>query len=200
MNLEYWESLKTPPPGAKKEITGGRLKGMTQICPQWRYMAMTEVFGPVGIGWKFNILSKEVLDAVDIPDKGVTKVVFLGVELYIKVDGEWSEPIIGFGGADYVVNEKYGLHTNTEAYKMALTDALGSAMKLVGVAADVYFGSMNDSKHNDVYIDYATQRKCRDLFDQVKDGLNAEQANWCMDMMKRHQYRDVIEYLNGGSK
>lgn len=39
-----------------------------------------------------------------------------------------------------ITAEKEGLHTNDEAYKMALTDALSVAMKAIGVGADVYLG------------------------------------------------------------
>jgi hypothetical protein len=196
-NKQYWDKLRAVPSESLKKITGGRLKGMNQICPQWRYSVMTDVFGPVGIGWKFEIISKDIVDGV-IDDAGnSTKFIFIEIALYVCIDNKWSEPIPGCGGADVIVKEKYGLYTNTEAVKMALTDALGAAMKLLGVAADVYSGTMDDTKYNDTYIDYTTQRKCQDIFDQVKGGLNSEQASWCMDMMKRHKYREVVEYLNG---
>ena len=45
-NLLYWNQLATPPPSSLKTIKAGRLKGMTDINPQWRLEAMTRVFGP----------------------------------------------------------------------------------------------------------------------------------------------------------
>ncbi len=54
MSLKYWDKLRQPPKEALKKITGGRLKGMTDISPIWRIKAVTEVFGPCGIGWKFK--------------------------------------------------------------------------------------------------------------------------------------------------
>ena len=47
----YYNQLRTVPEVAKKPIGGGRLKGMTDINPMWRIKRITEVFGPVGIGW-----------------------------------------------------------------------------------------------------------------------------------------------------
>ena len=40
-NLATWEALCRPPESALKKIGGGRLKGMTDINPQWRLQMMT---------------------------------------------------------------------------------------------------------------------------------------------------------------
>ncbi len=55
-NLEIWNNLKAVPAEAKKKIIGGRLKGMTDIKPQWRLKMMTEQFGVIGIGWYYEIV------------------------------------------------------------------------------------------------------------------------------------------------
>ena len=54
-NLEIYNKLSEPPKTALKQIGGGKLKGMTDINPQWRYKAMTDTFGMVGFGWKYTI-------------------------------------------------------------------------------------------------------------------------------------------------
>ena len=140
-NMRYWDAVKQPPASALKEIKGGRLSGMTDIKPQWRYQAMTEQFGPCGIGWKFTI-DKLWTEA----GSDGQMVAFANVGLYVK-DGEvWSDPIPGNGGSMLIVKESKGPHTSDEAYKMAITDALSTAMKLLGVAADVYMGNWDGSK------------------------------------------------------
>ena len=48
--LSIYNQCKTVPDEAKKEIKGGRLKGMTDINPMWRIKKLTEMFGPCGIG------------------------------------------------------------------------------------------------------------------------------------------------------
>ena len=53
--IEIYRSLSQPPATALRQITAGNLKGKTDINPQWRYEAMTEKFGLVGIGWKYEI-------------------------------------------------------------------------------------------------------------------------------------------------
>lgn len=142
--MEAWNKMKRPPAWALRTIQAGRLKGKSDINPQWRYQAMTEVFGPCGIGWKYTI---ENLWTEPGPDNQVFA--FARVSLEVKQDGVWSEPIPGIGGHMLIVKEKSGLHANDEAYKMAVTDALSTAMKMLGVAADVYSGAWDGSKYAD---------------------------------------------------
>lgn len=141
MSLDYWDRLKSVPADALKKIEAGRLKGKHDISPVWRYERMTEVFGPCGIGWKYEI------DQVHWVDAGAEKMVFVQINLYIKDENKWSAPIPGFGGDFAIQQERSGLHTNDEALKMALTDALGYAMQKLGVAADVYRGRADDTKY-----------------------------------------------------
>ena len=132
-NLSVWNSLKTPPDWALKPIKGGRLAGKSDINPQWRYQAMTETLGMCGIGWKYVVINKHITEGSD-----GQKAAFVDIELYIKVNDEWSAPIPANGGSMFVENERSGPHTSDEAFKMATTDALGTAMKMIGMAADVY--------------------------------------------------------------
>ena len=63
-------------------------------------------------------------------------------------DGEkTSNPVIGCGGDFIVKKNKNGLEPNDEAYKMCLTDALGNALKCLGVGATVFRGKY-DTKYN----------------------------------------------------
>lgn len=55
------------------------------------------------------------------------------------MNGEWSEAIQGIGGSSFVTNEKNGLYTSDECFKMALTDAISVACKALGMGADVYW-------------------------------------------------------------
>lgn len=132
-NLKFYEQLRVVPNHAIKPIQAGRLKGMSDINPVYRIKAMTEVFGPCGIGWKYSI-TKQWTEVY-----GQEVKVFTNVDLFIKVDGEWSEAIPGTGGSAIVAVERNGSYVSDEAYKMALTDALSVAMKSLGVAADIYY-------------------------------------------------------------
>ena len=141
-NLKIWNKLRQPPPEALKTIGGGRLKGKTDINPQWRYEALTEAFGMCGVGWKY-----EVRRTWTEPASDGQCFAFAAVNLYIKSGDEWSEPIPGIGGSMLIEKERNGLHSNDEAYKMAVTDALSVATKMVGVAADIYAGLWDGTKY-----------------------------------------------------
>lgn len=144
-NMDIWNSLNRPPKSALKTIRGGRLSGMTDISPQWRYQAMTEQFGPIGTGWKY-----EIVKLWSEQGSGDQTFAFATVNLsYKMISDEWSEPIPGIGGSMLVATEKSGLHSSDEAYKMAVTDALSVAMKALGVAADIYAGLWDGSKYRD---------------------------------------------------
>ena len=133
-NLKHYNLFSTTPVEARKEIQAGRLKGMTDINPMWRIKKLTESFGMCGIGWKYVITSKRLESGC----KGQISA-FVDVDLFVKVDGDWSDAIQGMGGASFVTDEKNGLYQSDECFKMAFTDALGIACKALGMSADIYF-------------------------------------------------------------
>lgn len=133
-NLALWDSVKDVPAQYLKTIPAGRLKGMSDISPQWRLQILTEVFGPAGFGWYYEIVDRGKEDFAGEVSAHVL------INLYVKVGGEWSKPIPGIGGSMLVASEKNGPHHSDEAFKMALTDALSVACKALGIAASVYLG------------------------------------------------------------
>jgi hypothetical protein len=139
-NTRIWDEVCMVPAGAQKKINGGRLKGMTDISPIWRYRKMTELFGACGIGWRYKIVNMWTQQS------GEQVSCFVQIDLQYKEGEIWSDPVPGIGGSMLVAKEKAGYHFSDEAYKMALTDSLGTAMKMIGVAADVYAGQ-TDSKY-----------------------------------------------------
>jgi len=141
-NLKYWNTFNQPPRTALKQIEAGRMKGKTDINPQWRYKAMTETFGVVGIGWKFTV-DKMWTE----PAANEEIMVFVNVSVYIKNGDVWSDPIPGNGGATLVVKESSKMYNDDDAFKKATTDALSTAMKMLGVAADIYAGGWDGAKY-----------------------------------------------------
>lgn len=138
-NMDIYNQLKAVPEKAQKRINGGRLKGMTDIKPMWRIEKLTEIFGMCGFGWKTKITNKYTIDGAN-----GEKIAVVDIELFVKVDDEWSEAILGTGGSSFVAKEKDGLYTSDECFKMAYTDALSVACKSLGMGADIYWG---DSKY-----------------------------------------------------
>ena len=141
-NMVIYDAVREVPENAKKAIAAGRLKGKTEINPMWRMKAMTEQFGPCGIGWKYTIDRQWT----ELGGNGEVAA-FCNITLYVKVDGEWSDGIPGTGGSAFVANEKNGPYVSDECYKMALTDAISVACKALGFGADVYWQA-DSTKYN----------------------------------------------------
>lgn len=132
-NLDIYEKARSVPKEAIKEIRGGRLAGFSDINPMWRIKRLTEIFGPCGKGWYYEITD------IRIESAGTESAMFVTINLYVKYNEEWSKPIVGVGGSMLVAAEKKGPYLSDECLKMSLTDALSVAMKSLGIAADIYF-------------------------------------------------------------
>lgn len=133
-NLTIYNKARVVPKEAQKEIKGGRLNGKTDINPMWRIKLLTELFGLCGVGWKY-VITKQWLE-----QGGNNEIAaFVNIDLFVKVDGQWSEAIPGTGGSSFVANEKNGPYVSDECFKMALTDAISVSCKALGVGADIYW-------------------------------------------------------------
>ena len=145
-NTYIFNLIKDVPQEAQKKITGGRLNGMTDIKPMWRIQTLTEVFGPVGLGWYTTTTKKEIIEGAN-GEKIATEDILLYVNykkpFNLKED-LWSKGIEGSGGSSFVAKEKNGYYTSDECFKMAYTDALSVACRSLGMGASVYWG---DSKY-----------------------------------------------------
>jgi hypothetical protein len=182
---DIYDKLKQAPAWALRPIQAGRLKGKTDINPQWRYEALTEVFGTCGKGWKY-----EVLDFQTVPSTNGEIAAFASINLYVKIDDAWSDPIPGVGGSMFVEQEKNGLHTNDECYKMAVTDALSVATKMLGMAADVYKGLWDGTK----YKQLPAEKKTPTLDDRVA-AFKAFMQKATLEQMNSDNYKQKFNAL-----
>lgn len=159
-NLRFWKSWEHVAPGMLKEIKGGNLNGKSDINPVWRFKALTDAFGPCGIGWKVKEVERWKDEAAGEISVNVK------VHLFIKYDNgitsEWSEPIEGVGGSK-LCGKGRGDGLNDEAWKMATTDAISVACKALGMAADVYTGrqSHKDPDQKKTGGDYGSKYEAR---------------------------------------
>jgi len=161
-NLELYNKLREVPAIAKKPITAGRLKGMTDINPMFRIKALTETFGPAGIGWWY------IIDRMWSEPAGEKEIAaFVEIKLFYKFNGETSQPITGIGGSMLAVQESKGIHVSDECYKMALTDAISVAAKALGVGADVYWATDAESTK------YSANDKLSDFVKTAPDVVTA---------------------------
>lgn len=135
-NLKIYNAVRSVPQEAQKPIAAGRLKGKTDINPMWRIKVLTEQFGAAGFGWYTEITNQWLEQGA-----GGEVAAYCRINLYVKMDDEWSKPIEGVGGSMFITNEKNGAYTDDECYKKAYTDAISVACKALGIGADVYWSS-----------------------------------------------------------
>ena len=129
-NMDIYEAGRKVPQEAQKAFNNGKFSG-TDINPMWRIKKLTELFGPCGVGW----YTSDVVERYE--EHGEVTMAIVDLNLYVKVNGEWSKPIYGTGGN--VLLRKGS--PSDEGYKMAYTDALSVACKALGIGADIYFST-----------------------------------------------------------
>lgn len=149
-NLDIWNKLgKTDPRHTKGFKRGGGFTG-TAVKPIYTEQKMTETFGPVGIGWGFSEPQFQL-----VPGENKELLVYCWLTLWYVQDGKRSGDIPGVGGDKVIgyikANEQYNRperwENDDEAFKKAFTDAIGNAMKHLGMSADVHMGRFDDSKY-----------------------------------------------------
>lgn len=170
-NLDLYNKLKVVPNEAIKPIQNGRLKGKSDINPMWRIRTMTEHFGVCGVGWKY-VITKQWTETYGTETKA-----YCNIDLFVKVDGQWSDAIQGTGGSSEVTMERNGSYVSDECYKMALTDALSVAMKALGVGADIYFEKGKSIDYSSKYamqedLSKTQQQTAQYHTNDVNEGLN----------------------------
>ena len=180
-NLSIYEKLRTVPVEAQKSIAAGRLKGFTDTNPMWRIKKLTEIFGVCGIGWKYTITDQKI-------EKGGNneQSAFVTIDLFVKVDNEWSAAIPGVGGSSFVANEKQGLHTSDECFKMALTDAISVSCKALGMGADIYYAKDATKYDND------DKKVTLEAVNEIKAALNNYYNEHVADL------QNMLKYFNIG--
>lgn len=129
-NMDIYEAGRNVPQEAQKAFNNGKFSG-TDINPMWRIKKLTELFGPCGIGWYVG----DVVERSEV--HGNVTMAIVDLNLYVKVNGEWSKPIYGTGGNVLLRKDS----PSDEGYKMAYTDALSVACKALGIGADIYFST-----------------------------------------------------------
>lgn len=192
-NLDLYNKLKVVPAEAIKPIQNGRLKGKSDINPMWRIKTITEHFGVCGIGWKY-VITKQWTETYGTETKA-----YCNIDLFVKVDGQWSDAIQGTGGSSEVTMERNGSYVSDECYKMALTDALSVAMKALGVGADIYFEkgkSMDYSSKYDMQEDLAkTQQQEAKTQQQTATQYHPNDLNEGMEYLSRCVNKDNLIWV-----
>lgn len=143
-NLAIWDRLaRTDPKHTKPFNRSGGFRG-TAVKPIYTEQKMTETFGACGVGWG---ISEPNYQLVNGSDGEVVVYCWLTIWYLDPATGARSEPVPGIGGDFAIKINKNGKFADDEAFKKAATDAVGNAMKHLGMSADVHMGQHDDDKY-----------------------------------------------------
>lgn len=140
-NLELWNKVAKTDPAHVKPITGKSYQG-TSPKPYYLVHKATETFGPIGIGWGFNIVSERIEDGA-----GGERLHIAHVRVWYMWDGKRGE-VEHIGGTQFSGVRSSGKpFTDEDAPKKSVTDALVKALSMIGFAGDIFMGRYDDSKY-----------------------------------------------------
>lgn len=149
-NMKVWSQVdKTDPQYTKKANVGGQ--NITSLSGTAMIMKATEVFGPAGIGFGWNITEERFDQGHEIFVGEGDKRESLGFEVnhtvkisfWFMLDGQRGE-IEQYGCTRYQYKSKNGMLVDGEAPKKSLTDAIKKALSMLGFSADVFLGMFDD--------------------------------------------------------
>lgn len=139
-NMKIWSAVEETDPKFTK-VTHDM---MTSINGSWLFKRATEQFGPIGIGWGYEILEERYDQGVLIEGTDTrTSTHTLKVKLWYKW-GEDKGEIVNYGHTPYIMRTKKGCMVDGEAPKKSLTDALKKCLSMLGFSADVHMGQYDD--------------------------------------------------------
>lgn len=185
-NLALWmKGFKTDLNHVKPD-PNGRLS----IKTQYRLMKATEIWGPVGIGWGYKVLREWIDTGAPIVMNGEITSHFeqihkMEIEFWYMHEGQ-KVSLTQYGDTRklYLARGGYFVHDD-EVEKKSLSDALGKAMSMVGICADVYLGTYDGDLINKTEQIQFANRQVKSL---EFDGQAAETA-----LQKAKTYTDQFE-------
>ena len=179
-NMEIWNSFNKTNPEFTKPLPGYGGKNLTTIDPMYQIQMMTERFGPVGKGWKYNVEYKY--------QDGL---IFAEVCVQYYEDHKWYE----YGPVCSVQNlSKKNGGLDDEAPKKAMTDAMTKAFSHLGMSADVFLGKFDDSK----YVESLRKEFATKVIEIPKKKQNGKKnIKLDMDQFDMGQIKEAIKKING---
>lgn len=163
-NLSIWKRVQRTDPRFTKPLEGMGFIG-TSINSTYMFMRATEIFGPIGEGWGYEVLEEKFIDGkplvepvLDERNKQVaTRFLRDGdgalfceqnhsikIRFWYIIECETRGEFESYGATPYRYQTNYGIKVDGEAIKKSLTDAIKKALSMLGFSSDVFMG-MHDN-------------------------------------------------------
>ncbi|MEY0290965.1 hypothetical protein AB7303_19010 [Providencia rettgeri] len=163
-NLSIWKRVQRTDARFTKPLEGMGFVG-TSINSTYMFMRATEIFGPIGEGWGYEVIEEKLIDGkplvepvLDEQNKQVaTRFLRDGdgslfceqnhsikIRFWYIIKCETRGEFESYGATPYRYQTQYGMKVDGEAIKKSLTDAIKKALSMLGFSSDVFMG-MHDN-------------------------------------------------------
>ncbi|HAT1513772.1 TPA: hypothetical protein I8W54_002090 [Morganella morganii] len=162
-NLSIWKQVQRTDPRFTKPLEGVGYTG-TSINSNYMIMRATEIFGPIGEGWGYEVLEEKFLDGKPLTEPVMENNKQVALRYLRNADGAlyceqnhsikikfwymtkgWKKAEFeSYGATPYRYQTQYGMKVDGEVLKKSLTDAIKKALSMLGFSSDVYMG-MHDN-------------------------------------------------------
>ncbi|MEY0006541.1 hypothetical protein AB7W79_10950 [Providencia rettgeri] len=163
-NLNIWKQVQRTDSRFTKPLDGVGFVG-TSINSTYMFMRATEIFGPIGEGWGYEIIEEKMIDGkplvepvLDAHHKQVAMrflrdgdgtLLFeqnhsIKIRFWYIIEGKTRGEFESYGATPYRYQSKQGIRTDGEVIKKSLTDAIKKALSMLGFSSDVFMG-MHDN-------------------------------------------------------
>ncbi|WP_273827041.1 hypothetical protein [Providencia rettgeri] len=163
-HLNIWKQVQRTDSRFTKPLEGMGFVG-TSINSTYMFMRATEIFGPIGEGWGYEIIEEKMIDGkplvepvLDAHHKQVAMrflrdgdgtLLFeqnhsIKIRFWYIIEGETRGEFESYGATPYRYQTKQGIRTDSEVIKKSLTDSIKKALSMLGFSSDVFMG-MHDN-------------------------------------------------------
>lgn len=185
-NLKIWRSVMRTDPRYTKDLSGTGFSG-TSINAEYMVMRATEIFGPVGTGWGYEITEDRMLPGAPMSEAIYENKQFVGKKLIRDADGTlitelnhslkiefWYMNENGkkgrfeeYGATPYMyMTSGNKIYCDSEVLKKSLTDAIKKSLSLLGFSADVWLGHYDREEYKQ---ENATEFAIKNASDKAED-------------------------------
>ena len=152
--LLLWDAVQATDPKHTKNFSGNGGFSGTAINPTYQVRRATEKFGPIGIGWGFDIVDEKYVEGapIGVNEKGdvTARIIVHHVRMELWYTWQGARGAVRRSGATtFVGKNRNGVFTDEEAAKKSETDALMKCLTMLGFSADVHMGLYDDCKYVD---------------------------------------------------
>jgi hypothetical protein len=197
MNMNLWNRVSMTDPAHTKPVKlGGR--EFTSIDAQYQVMRATEIFGPVGKGWGYDVVYTTL--QVIVPESakrpgGHATMQFADVNLWWRDESGQRFDFGPVRGCNLLCSPNG--HVDEDAPKKAMTDAITKGLSHLGFSADVFLGRYDDNRYvaamraqfrdkdNKIERDESVPEKLRELAKKARELKND------VDLLKHYRENEV---------